>query len=288
VDYHTPQGYRKRVYFYLNPRLNDSFTARNKPFWGTALEPAEAEVSVETRFFSVAVSGAGRAYWDLARYAPAGWDGRVIFGSNLSMVEPETRLFLRIIPRTRLELAQLEPGMLHAAGQERTWSNVTYHVLNPIRQGQDADAAVDADAMTLRAEAGASKGYALGGVRTWNLFMPTFRLEAQGTTFLALDYLSPAGCEKRAFFLLSGSGPDAFSQRLDQLKIPGACEGEVEVVDLRAQIAEAGDGYEFPLGKYAYPEWDGQSKKCLFRLGALGPDGSARLRFIDNEDFWRF
>jgi len=284
VDYHTDAGYTKRVYFHINRKPNETFTARGKPWWGTAVEPESVEVTEENRLFHSAVRGLGHAYWDLSGYAPAGWDGRVIFGSNLSMAEPETRLFLRIIPRSRLETA-LEPGMTQSIGEEYAWKNITYQALKPIRKGDNALAEVDTKTLTLKAGAEAKNSYALSGIRAWNLFMPTVSFSAKGTTFLVVDYLSSKGCEKRVLLHLSGNSE--LGKRLGRMRLPEDCAEESSVIDLR-DLVSAGSRLEIALGKYAYPQWDAESKKCLVRVAAWGPGSAITMRVIDNEDFWRF
>ena len=117
--------------------------------------------------------------------------------------------------------------------------------------------------------------------------MPTVQLALSGNTFAVIDYLSAEGTQKRVFAILSGDGPGAVEGRLRALDGLGPAK-EVEVVDLRGEVSGREDAFELGLGQYISEKWYRESKKSLLRLGALGPGGSAEMKLIRNEDFWRF
>ena len=285
VDFHTPTGYVKRVYFYASG-MNETFGARSKPWWGTATEPESVAVSVQQVPFTAALRDP-RGHWDLADYAPAGWDGRVILGSNVSRAEPGTRLFLRILPEAKFreEAAAFTPDTV---GDERQRENYKYRQMRPIAKGEGAQAGLDETNMVFTATAGGAGAYALAGIYEWNFLIPRLTVEAAGTAFLAVDYLTNTGIAKRVFAVLSGEGPDTAGPRLRGLSGLGACQGPVEVIDLRADVAAAAGGYDFGLGRYGYQDWAGKSKRALFHAGALGPGGRVKVRIVANDDFWRF
>jgi len=285
VDFHTPQGYVKRVYFYANKK-NETFGDRTKPWWGTAVERPEVETSVQHVFFRQAVHY-HRGRWDLADYAPEGWDGRTILGSNVSMAEPGTRLFLRILPdaKFREDAPEFTPDIV---GKERERDNYKYRQLRPIERGEGASAKLDEGKMVFSAAARGATAYALAGVEEWNFLIPRLAVEASGNTFLAVDYLGAKGIAKRVFLLLSGNAPNEMRKQLRRIAELDPWDGTPDLVDLRADIAAASTRYDLGLGKYAPPDWLEKSKRTLFRVGALGPNGKVKVRIIENDDFWRF
>jgi len=286
VDYHTPVGYTKRVYLSLSKVREHYFTARSQPWWGTALEE-DAEVTTEVipwrRKALTPHGNVWRESWDLAQWAPEDWDGRVIVGSNASMASPGTYLFLRI--KAQAKLGHSPESAKPAASPERQWTNVRYRRLEPITYGAGAVAQVRGADMTFKAKAPAPGTHAFCGIQARDLFMVRLDVKARGTAFAVVDYLGPTGCDKRALLMLSGEDPAAVADTLEGLTGLGECDGDLVVMDLRKEIAEAPNAYLLGLGKYAPQEW---GKSCLFRVGALGPNGSIRVRILENETFWRF
>jgi len=282
ADFHTPAGYTKRVYFHAN-KVNKTFGARTKPWWGTAAALETVEPEVQHEYFRNAVEYK-KAQWDLADYAPKDWDGRVILGSNVSMAVPTTRLFLRILPKQKFS----EGSAGEHRGPESAWGNITYRKLDPIAKGARAKTSLEESAMRFKAVSGDPDGYALVGINEWNLLIPRIKVKASGNSFVVADYLSVSGTKKRVFAILSGEDADAVSEKLKAIGKLDKVDEPIEVIDLRKEIAASPDRYDFGLGKYAPKDWHQKTKRCLFRVGALGPDGSIELTILENDDFWRF
>ncbi|MGC9316632.1 MAG: sugar-binding protein, partial [Armatimonadota bacterium] len=91
VDYHTTEGYTKRVALglgYINPRRET-----DRPRWGTAAAPDEfialTDAIHEGRETTVTL--------DLARWAPEGWDGRCWIGIGVDNLYPSRRLHAEVV-----------------------------------------------------------------------------------------------------------------------------------------------------------------------------------------------
>ncbi len=91
VDYHTGEGYTKRVALgmgLLNPRRTI-----NRPVWGAKTAPDQfinlADAINEGREMTLAI--------DLAQWAPKGWDGRVWLAAGAENVYPSRRLYAEIL-----------------------------------------------------------------------------------------------------------------------------------------------------------------------------------------------
>ena len=91
VDYHTDDGYTKRVALGLG-LLNPKRTIE-RPLWGTRTAPHEyvnlADAINEGREMTLAI--------DLARWAPEGWDGRVWLSAGAENVYPSRRVHAEIL-----------------------------------------------------------------------------------------------------------------------------------------------------------------------------------------------
>ncbi|MFW5866944.1 MAG: carbohydrate-binding family 9-like protein, partial [Armatimonadota bacterium] len=91
VDYHTADGYTKRVALGLG-LLNPKRTIE-RPVWGTRTAPDEfvnlADAINEGREMTLAI--------DLARWAPDGWDGRVWLAAGAENVYPSRRVYVEIL-----------------------------------------------------------------------------------------------------------------------------------------------------------------------------------------------
>lgn len=91
VDYHTAEGYTKRVALGLgliNPKRESG-----RPGWGTKQAPDEyislADAINEGPEMTTSI--------DLARWAPEGWDGRVWLTAGAENVYPSRRIFVEIL-----------------------------------------------------------------------------------------------------------------------------------------------------------------------------------------------
>ncbi len=91
VDFHTPMGYARRVWFaaaeeFVRPR-ND----RRCADWN--LDNAAFSLIQRMNYTeTVVLLGSGRQTIDLLQYAPAEWDGRFFFGAGVQNIGAETKL----------------------------------------------------------------------------------------------------------------------------------------------------------------------------------------------------
>jgi len=288
VDFHTRAGYAKRVFFSVS-KVNQNLAAQTRPYWGTASNEAAATVTtqyVAYRKRAFRRHRVWREHLDLAKYAPAGCDGRVIVGANVSMAAPRTLFYVVLTPKSRLQRA---PAQVDDSS-EQTWKNISFRPLEAVKRGGRAKATLDAGKMTFRASVAAPDAYAMAGMWCRNIFMPTLRVDATGTAFMLVDYLSPEACEKRVLLVLAGTEASArLAARLGKVAELAACKGKIQRVDLRREVAEKKAGYVLGLGKYAPTPWERVwQKACRFRVGAFGPNASVEVQLLDNEDFWRF
>lgn len=84
ADYHTAAGYTRRVHFALEPCQLEALTGA-RPWWGKfddGQPPAKAPLFVDLTG-KLKPGGKLELELDLGRYAPAEWDGRVLFGPAL-------------------------------------------------------------------------------------------------------------------------------------------------------------------------------------------------------------
>ncbi|MCD6360313.1 MAG: hypothetical protein J7M38_05550, partial [Armatimonadetes bacterium] len=91
VDYHTAEGYTKRVALGLG-LLNPKRTS-DRPAWGTKAAPDQL-VTLSDLLHQAAE---GTFTIDLARWAPPGWDGRVWLAAGAENVYPARRIRVQII-----------------------------------------------------------------------------------------------------------------------------------------------------------------------------------------------
>ncbi|MEA3401961.1 MAG: sugar-binding protein, partial [Armatimonadota bacterium] len=91
VDYHTTDGYTKRVALglgYINPKRQT-----DRPRWGTSAAPDEfislMDAIHEGRETTFSL--------DLARWAPEGWDGRCWVGVGVDNLYPSRRLYAEVL-----------------------------------------------------------------------------------------------------------------------------------------------------------------------------------------------
>ncbi len=284
VDYHTPQGYAKRVYFAAS-RPNDSANS-NGPAWGVNSNEAVAHPEIQRINWRQRYVAFIRPMIDLAEYAPQHWDGRVIMGVHMQACRPESGLFFRLRPQTRFTGTAffIDPAHL---GEQVGWKTGTYRTVTPIVAGAGSAAAFDEKTMTLRARAAAPAGHAFARLLNEETFVITAKASGTGDTALVADYVAPEGVAKRAIFIISGQDPQAIGRRIQQLPPYATFTGPMDVVDLRTQLGK-GDEYQVPFGVYAPAGWETDwGKKLLLGAGAIG-ESNLTIQLVDMESFRRF
>jgi len=94
-DYHTQDGYVRRVFFPIAP-YGQSVATSSRPWWGVFENKGWSGKS-----YIVPLKPKGEMVIDLGLYAPREWDGRAIFGVALESCGYGTRLEARIIENGR-------------------------------------------------------------------------------------------------------------------------------------------------------------------------------------------
>ena len=98
ADYHTAEGYTRRVRFSLTPMRTEAM-AITRPWWGVFEDRAEApqEPLFVDWLGKVDLGGSAELTVDLGKYAPASWDGQTIFGPVLESCGLGSRLVVEIL-----------------------------------------------------------------------------------------------------------------------------------------------------------------------------------------------
>lgn len=290
VDFHTPQGYAKRVYFNAS-KPNARFTATNGPAWGTNSKDAAPQVEHQHVDWRRSYLHAGTVTWpkwDLLEYAPADWDGRAILGAYLHAINPPTRLFFRLRPQTKFMNAAyfIDPSLL---GERVGWKTGTYRTVKPATTGDNATASFDEKSLTLKAKTASADSHAAARLLCEETFVITAKAAGRGDTALVADYVSPEGIAKRLVCVVSGD-PAAVGAKVKALPLFAEFTGPVEVVDFRKQFDNGLSSFVIPLGTHApSPAWENDwGKKLLLSAVAVGASAEISVQLIDMDSFRRF
>lgn len=285
VDFHTPQGYAKRVYFNASKPIDD-VAASPGPAWGVNSDEASANPLIQHVHWRQRYVTFIRPMIDLAEFAPPQWDGRVIMGVHMQACRPETGLFFRLRPQTRFSGGGffIDPAHL---GEQVGWKTGTYRTVTPIVAGEGDAASFDEKSMTLSARAVTPDGHAFARLLNEETFVITAKASGTGDTALIADYVAPEGAAKRAIFIVSGHDPQAIARRVRQIAPYSEFTGPVEVIDLREQF-KSGAEFQVPFGTHAPDGWEADwGKKLLLGACALGKS-SLSIQLVDMESFRRF
>ncbi len=272
ADYHTAAGYAKRVVFGLGS-LKITPSAQSRPYWGTF---GRRGAKCEAVDFSsqIAVGKDALVGIDLARYAPPGWDGRVLFAAGVDCAGTGAEIRVRIEPwrKEAFPAQAITRGEKLARPEKRRvlakWKSVEVY---------DRKGGVDLATMALRV-----RGPGAAAILARGLRYVTLRVSGDlAGAALVVDFHERAGFTTRAVLSLSdrtvAASAVAAAFPAPQPKL------NVKTADIHKEITKG--LVTVRLGDFAPSGWDGL---CWFALVQTQPGANTQARLTDNETFWRF